>query len=116
MTNQRSSGRTRASGDQLAAVGSTRRTTTARQEQNSMPRRRIDASHVIAFQDGGHRHLRDGVVVTDGSNIIHVGPQGSWNGPVDETVDARGMVVTPGFINNSHPPLRISSGQELRRG
>src|ERR671916_2875 len=61
--------------------------------------RRIDASHVIAFQEGGHRHLRDGVVVTDGSDIIHVGPQGSWNQPVDETIDASGMVVTPGFIN-----------------
>jgi hypothetical protein len=32
-----------------------------------MARRRIDASHVIAFQDGGHRYLKDGVVVTDGS-------------------------------------------------
>ena len=64
-----------------------------------MARRRIDASHVIAYQDGGHRHLRDGVVVTDGSDIVHVGPQGSWNQPVDETIDASGMVVTPGFIN-----------------
>ena len=64
-----------------------------------MARRLIEASHVIAFQDGGHRHLRDGVVVTDGSDIVHVGPRGSWNQPVDETIDASGMVVTPGFIN-----------------
>lgn len=64
-----------------------------------MARRRIDASHVVAFQEGGHRHLRDGVVVADGSDIIHVGPQGSWNQPVDETIDGRGMVLTPGFIN-----------------
>ena len=64
-----------------------------------MTRRRIDASHVIAFQDGGHRHLRDGTVVVDGSQIIHVGPLGSWDQPVDETIDARGMVVTPGLIN-----------------
>ena len=64
-----------------------------------MTRRRIDASHVIAFQNGGHRHLRDGVVVTNGSDIVHVGPQESWTRPVDETFDARGMVVTPGFIN-----------------
>src|SRR5215217_5931903 len=69
------------------------------QERTSMARRRIDASHVIAFQNGGHHHLRDGVVVTDGSDIIHVGPQGSWNETVDETIDARHMVVTPGFIN-----------------
>lgn len=64
-----------------------------------MTRRRIDASHVIAFQHGGHRHLRDGVVVIEGNEIIHVGPAGSWEGTVDEAIDARGMVVTPGFIN-----------------
>src|SRR5215204_1662218 len=69
------------------------------QERTSMARRRIDASHLIAFQDGRHRHLRNGLVVTDGSDIIHVGPQGSWNEPVDETIDASNMVVTPGFIN-----------------
>ena len=44
-----------------------------------MTRRRIDASHVIAYQDGGHRYLRDGVVVTDGNEIVHVGPAGSWD-------------------------------------
>ena len=49
--------------------------------------------------EGGHRHLRDGVVVIEGTDILHVGPQGSWSQPVDETIDARGMVVTPGFIN-----------------
>ena len=64
-----------------------------------MTRKRIDASHVIAYQDGGHRHLRDGTIVVDGNEIVHVGPAGSWQGRVDETIDARGMVVTPGFIN-----------------
>lgn len=64
-----------------------------------MTRRRIDASHVIAYQDGGHRYLRDGVVVTDGNQIVHVGPAGSFNEPVDETIDAGGMILTPGFIN-----------------
>src|SRR3954447_2261500 len=64
-----------------------------------MVRRRIEASHVIAYQHGGHRHLRDGVIVTDGNEIVHVGPAGSWPPPVDEVIDASGMVVTPGFIN-----------------
>jgi 5-methylthioadenosine/S-adenosylhomocysteine deaminase len=64
-----------------------------------MTRRRIDASHVIAFQNGGHRYLRDGVVVTDGNEIVHVGPKESFNEPVDEVLDASGMLVTPGFIN-----------------
>ncbi|MDQ3043600.1 MAG: chlorohydrolase family protein [Chloroflexota bacterium] len=60
-------------------------------------RTRIDASHVIAYQDGGHRHLRDGVVVYEGNEIVHVGKQ--FDGDVDETIDASGMLVTPGLIN-----------------
>ena len=62
-----------------------------------MPRRLIKASHVIAYQDGGHRHLRDGIVVTEGNAIIHVGT--GFDGHVDETLDATGMVLTPGLIN-----------------
>jgi 5-methylthioadenosine/S-adenosylhomocysteine deaminase len=62
-----------------------------------MVRRRIDASHVIAYQDGGHRHLKDGTIVIDGNEIVHVGR--GFDGPVDETIDATGMVVTPGFVN-----------------
>ena len=38
-----------------------------------MARRVITASHVIAYQDGGHRHLRDGVVVTEDDAIVQVG-------------------------------------------
>ena len=64
-----------------------------------MSRRRIDASHIIAFQNGGHRYLKDGVVVTDGNQIVHVGPAGSFNEPVDEVLDGTGMLVTPGFVN-----------------
>ncbi len=62
-----------------------------------MTRTRIDASHVIAYQDGGHRHLRDGVVVYEGNEIIHVGA--SFDGAVDETIDAHGQLLTPGLIN-----------------
>jgi 5-methylthioadenosine/S-adenosylhomocysteine deaminase len=43
--------------------------------------------------------LREGVIVIDGNEIVHVGPAGSWDAPVDEAIDASGMVVTPGFIN-----------------
>ena len=49
-----------------------------------MTRRRIDASHVIAYQDGGHRYLRDGVIGIDGNAIVHVGPAGSWPAPAVE--------------------------------
>lgn len=60
-------------------------------------RRAITASHIIAFQDGGHRHLRDGIVVWEDDRIVHVGR--SFDGLVDETFDATGKIVTPGFIN-----------------
>ncbi len=60
---------------------------------------RINASHIIAFdaRAGGHRYLRDGVIVVEGDSIIHVG-QG-FAGQVDETIDASGRIVTPGFVN-----------------
>ncbi|MBA2596954.1 MAG: chlorohydrolase family protein [Chloroflexota bacterium] len=84
-----------------------------------MTRRRIDASHVIAYQDGGHRYLKDGVVVTEGNEIIHVGSQGSWQEPVEETIDASGMVVTPGFINThahlADSPLDKSFVEDMGR-
>jgi 5-methylthioadenosine/S-adenosylhomocysteine deaminase len=62
-----------------------------------MPRRVIKAGHIIAFQDGGHRHLRDGVVVWEDGTIVHVGK--TFDGEADEVVDAPGAVLTPGFIN-----------------
>lgn len=62
-----------------------------------MTRRVIKASHIIAYQNGGHRHLRDGVVVWEGNQVVHVGK--SFDGEADEVVDASGKIVTPGFIN-----------------
>ena len=64
-------------------------------------RTRIDAGHIVAYQgtgqDGGHRYLKGGVIVVEGHDIVHVGT--SYDGPADETIDASGMLVTPGFIN-----------------
>jgi len=40
--------------------------------------------------------LRDGVVVVEGERIVHVGR--TYDQPVDETVDARDRVLTPGLI------------------
>jgi cytosine/adenosine deaminase-related metal-dependent hydrolase len=57
----------------------------------------IRASHIIALQDGEHRHLRDGVIVVDGNEVIHVGK--TFDGTADREIDATGMVVTPGLIN-----------------
>src|SRR5918992_2318674 len=84
-----------------------------------MPRTRIDAAHVVAYQHGGHRHLRDGVVVYEDDRIVHVGPSASFDGPADQTIDARAKVVTPGLINThahlSESPLDKSFVEDMGR-
>jgi cytosine/adenosine deaminase-related metal-dependent hydrolase len=57
----------------------------------------ITASHIIAYDGQEHRHLEDGVVVYEGNTIIYIGKH--YPAPVDQTIDATGKVVTPGFIN-----------------
>lgn len=57
----------------------------------------IENGTVIGFDGEHHRIIKDGVVVFDEEEIIHVGK--SFSGKVDEHVDARGKLVTPGFIN-----------------
>lgn len=60
-------------------------------------RRKIDASWVVGHAAGGHRLIRDGTVVFEDENIVHVGKE--FDGDVDETIDARGKLVAPGFID-----------------
>ncbi|HEV8438061.1 MAG TPA: amidohydrolase family protein [Methylomirabilota bacterium] len=63
-----------------------------------MPRRTaIRAGHVVAFDGRSHRLLRDGLVVLEGDRIVHVGRQ--LDGAVEETLDARDRVLTPGLIS-----------------
>ena len=62
-----------------------------------MTRTLIKAPHIIAFQNGGHRHLRDGVVVYEEDRIIHVGR--NFDGSADVVIDAKNRVITPGLIN-----------------
>ena len=57
----------------------------------------IKASHVIAHDGGGHRLLRDGVVVFEGDTILHVGR--GFEGHADHVIDATGKVLTPGLID-----------------
>jgi len=63
-----------------------------------MPHRtRLDAGLVIAYQRGTHTVLPGGVVVLEDDRIVHVGREA--DGPVDETIDLRNRLLTPGFIN-----------------
>jgi cytosine/adenosine deaminase-related metal-dependent hydrolase len=52
---------------------------------------------VVAFEGGRHRIFPEGDVVMEGTRIVHAG--GPWDGQAEETVDATGMLVSPGFIN-----------------
>ncbi|MBX6342952.1 MAG: amidohydrolase family protein, partial [Thermomicrobiaceae bacterium] len=78
---------------------------------------RIEAGVVVAEQDGEHRILTDGVVVVEGSDILHVGRR--FDGHADRTIDARRMIVTPGFINThthlSESPLDKSFVEDVGR-
>jgi cytosine/adenosine deaminase-related metal-dependent hydrolase len=62
---------------------------------------RINARMIVAYQNNEHRLLRDGCVVIEGNEIIHVGKD--WDGTPDVEIDASERVVTPGLINtHSH--------------
>jgi len=80
-----------------------------------MSRKRIDAGIIVAFQDGEHRILRDGCIVVEGNSVVYVGP--SYDEPVDEVIDARNQLVTPGFINThthlSESPLDKSMLEDV---
>jgi cytosine/adenosine deaminase-related metal-dependent hydrolase len=52
---------------------------------------------VVGFQEPTHTLIPDGIVVFEGNKISHVGR--SFDGPVDHTIDARGKLVAPGFID-----------------
>jgi 5-methylthioadenosine/S-adenosylhomocysteine deaminase len=67
----------------------------------------IENGTVVGFDGEHHRIINKGVVVFDEEKIIHVGK--SYAGNADERVDARGKLVTPGFINtHSHSQTPLS--------
>jgi cytosine/adenosine deaminase-related metal-dependent hydrolase len=57
----------------------------------------ISATWIVGHENGRHRLIHDGVVVYEGNKIIHVGK--SFEGEVDKTIDAKGKLVAPGFID-----------------
>ncbi|PYM28998.1 MAG: ethylammeline chlorohydrolase [Candidatus Rokuibacteriota bacterium] len=52
---------------------------------------------VVGFARGGHTLVPDGVVVCEDDRIVHVGRR--FDGRADAEIDARGMLVCPGFID-----------------
>jgi len=58
---------------------------------------RIDGRWVVAFVDGDHHVISDGVVVYADDEVVHVGSD--YTGSVDRRIDATDHLVTPGFVN-----------------
>jgi len=56
----------------------------------------IQGGWVVGY-DGGHQLIPDGTVVFENDRIVQVGR--NFPGAVDRTIDARGKLVSPGFIN-----------------
>ncbi|MEM7133981.1 MAG: chlorohydrolase family protein [Chloroflexota bacterium] len=57
----------------------------------------IQGGWVVGFQNGHHAILQNGVVVIEDDLILHVGP--NFDGSVDQTLDASGKLISPGFVN-----------------
>src|SRR5229473_1202598 len=57
----------------------------------------IRGGWVVGFAGGGHTLVPEGVVVYEDDRIVHVGRR--FEGRVDTELDARGLLVCPGFID-----------------
>ncbi|RNI22814.1 amidohydrolase family protein [Flexivirga caeni] len=70
-----------------------------------MTRTLFTAPHIVAFQDDGHRLLRDGCVVIEDDRIVHVGK--TYDGSADVIRHLPDRIITPGFID-THSHLHTS--------
>src|SRR5258708_38786515 len=57
----------------------------------------IQGGWVVGFDGSEHEVIKDGVVVFDGNRVEFVGKD--YAQPVDKKIDAKGCLVSPGFID-----------------
>src|ERR1700737_2017229 len=60
-------------------------------------RTKIDATWIVGCERGHHTLIRDGELVFEDNKILHVGK--GFEGKIDRTIDAKGKLVSPGFID-----------------
>ena len=60
-------------------------------------RTKIEATWIVGYARGHHTLIRDGELVFEGNKILHVGK--AFEGKVDRVIDAKGKLVSPGFID-----------------
>jgi cytosine/adenosine deaminase-related metal-dependent hydrolase len=70
-------------------------------------RTKIVGGTIVAYRDGSHRILRDGVLVFEGSHIVHIGK--TYDGPADHVLNAAGKIVIPGFVS-THAHVNAHEG------
>src|SRR6516162_10993540 len=76
------------------------------------PTLKIDHARFILTMDPQRRIIRDGSIVIEGSRIMHVGKALDLAAVATERIiDARAMVVTPGFFNGH---MHISYAHPVR--
>jgi 5-methylthioadenosine/S-adenosylhomocysteine deaminase len=57
----------------------------------------IQGGWIVGFDGASHQLIRDGTLVFENDQIVHVGPR--FDGQADRQIDASGMLVMPGLIN-----------------
>ena len=63
-----------------------------------------NADWIIGWDAAGNRqaYLRNADLAFAGDSIVHVGPE--FRGPVDSTIDGKGLLLMPGLVDiHSHP-------------
>src|SRR5450631_1551200 len=73
----------------------------------------IVSGGIVVTMDGARKILRDGSVAVKGYAIVAVGPRAEVEGRYKgaQTIDARGRLVLPGFINgHTHVPMTLFRG------
>jgi cytosine/adenosine deaminase-related metal-dependent hydrolase len=73
-------------------------------------RTKITGGTVIAWRDGAHRVLDDGVLVFEGNEIVHLGRD--YDGAADQEIRAAGKLVIPGFVS-THAHVGVHEGTRL---
>jgi 5-methylthioadenosine/S-adenosylhomocysteine deaminase len=73
---------------------------------------KIAGARFLVTMDGSRRIIQDGSILVEGQRIMQVGKTADLQAvPADRTIDAREMVVTPGFCNNH---MHISYAHAVR--
>jgi len=70
----------------------------------------IQGGYVVGFNGKEHEVIKDGVVVLEKDRILFVGKE--YPEPVDQKIDAKGCLVSPGFVG-THFHSGINAGDYL---